>query len=173
MGSILLAAVPSKSSKNISRIPNPFPLPRHAMSTLTPSKCSPIYQKEEKKIKEMGENLFPFFFGGGFSARLSKQWVRDHSRAGYRWRQSKCGVKARCVCDLMHPRFIQKIAWCWWRGGDRTEKLDSGETCSKSVRLDLPAREGKRDAFFSFCCCASSTPYYFSANPMTFPLICH
>lgn len=119
MGSILLAAVPSKSSKNISRIPNPFPLPRHAMSTLTPSKCSPIYQKEEKKIKEMGENLFPFFFGGGFSARLSKQWVRDHSRAGYRWRQSKCGVKARCVCDLMHPRFIQKIAWCWcwWRGG--------------------------------------------------------
>lgn len=43
--------------------------------------------------------------------------MRDHSRAGYRWRQSKCGVKARCVCDLMHPRFIQKIAWCWWRGG--------------------------------------------------------
>lgn len=50
MGSMLLAVVPSKSSKKTSRIPNPFPLRRHAISTLTPSMCSPIKKKENGKV---------------------------------------------------------------------------------------------------------------------------
>lgn len=66
MGSILLTVDPSKSSTSISRSPNPFPLRRHAISTLAPSICSPIFKKKKW-----------FLFSKLSQRRSSKQWMCD------------------------------------------------------------------------------------------------
>lgn len=60
------------------------------------------------------------------------------------WSESPLCVRPHA--STIHPKNCVVLVLV--EGGDRTEKLDSGETCSKSVRLDLPAQEGKRDAFF-------------------------
>lgn len=93
MGSKLLAAVPSKSSKNISRIPNPFPLPRHAISTLTPSICSPIWKKWAM-FSVLYNKKSPLLQ----QKRLSKQWVFDYGRSS-RARQSVKWKRAVCLMD--------------------------------------------------------------------------
>lgn len=84
MGSMLLAAVPSKSSKNTSRIHNPLAFPRHAISTLTPSKCGPIYRRNGRYILRVLGFSPPLFFGKAFSLQSD---THNNRRASYTGRK--------------------------------------------------------------------------------------
>lgn len=101
MGSMLLAAVPSKSSKNTSRIHNPLAFPRHAISTLTPSKCGPIYRRNGRYILRV-LGFFPSsFLREGFLFAKRHTTIDVRATQGGRWKatQWEAGV------HLMDPQF--------------------------------------------------------------------
>lgn len=108
MGSMLLAAVPSKSSKNTSRIHNPLAFPRHAISTLTPSKCGPIYRRNGRYILRvlvvflLSLSLSPLFFGTLFlcKATLATIGVRVTRRE-----EGKKATQWEAAVRLMDPQF--------------------------------------------------------------------
>lgn len=169
MGSILLAAVPSKSSKNISRIPNPFPLPRHAMSTLTPSKCSPIYQKEEKKIKEMGENLFPFFLEGAFlrdsqnngCATTAERAIGGGSQS-VEWKPAVCATS--CIHDS--SKKLRGVGG----GGGSNRKAGLGRNLFQIRASGSPRTRRKTRRFFFFLLLRVLDPVLFQCQSHDFPI---
>lgn len=115
MGSMLLAVVPSKSSKNTSRIPNPFP--RLAISAPTPSVCGPIHKqggggngdsqsrKEPKKKKKKRKKKKPQqcrsrLIGGGSQTAWIQNGMKPHWVQGpdHETRSRTCGA------NLFNPR---------------------------------------------------------------------
>lgn len=116
MGSMLLAAVPSKSSKNTSRIHNPLALPRHAISTLTPSKCGPIYSRNGQGFAFfvclffckfcascLGASLFLLLFFPGAFCKATLATIDVRRRGGRE--EGKQATQWRAGERLMDPHF--------------------------------------------------------------------
>lgn len=149
MGSMLLAAVPSKSSKNTSRIHNPLAFPRHAISTLTPSKCSPIYRRNGRYIlRVLGCFPPPLFFG---TLSLCKATLATIDVRATRREEGRRRLSGKLACtSWIHSSSVSKA------------NTQAGETCS------ISKNGNKKTHTHSFSC--TSACALFQRQPRDFSI---